>query len=39
MPKHGKRYRNNFEKVDREHQYEAVRIVKEFEATKFDETV
>ena len=42
MPKHGKRYRNNFEKVDREHQYapaEAVRILKDFEATKFDETV
>src|ERR687890_1017777 len=42
MPKHGKRYRANLEKVDREHQYapaEAVRIVKEFETTKFDETV
>jgi large subunit ribosomal protein L1 len=42
MPKHGKRYRANFEKVDREHQYppaEAVRIVKEFETAKFDETV
>ncbi len=42
MPKHGKRYRANFEKVDREHQYppaEAVRILKEFEPTKFDETV
>ena len=40
--KHGKRYRANLEKVDREHQYapaEAVRIVKEFETTKFDETV
>src|SRR5215210_1395644 len=40
--KHGKRYRANLEKVDREHQYapaEAVRILKEFEATKFDETV
>jgi len=42
MPKHGKRYRNNFEKVDRENQYspaEAVRILKDFEPTKFDETV
>jgi large subunit ribosomal protein L1 len=42
MPKHGKRYRANLEKVDREHHYapaEAVRIVKEFETTKFDETV
>jgi large subunit ribosomal protein L1 len=42
MPKHGKRYRSNLEKVDREHQYppaEAVRIVKEFETAKFDETV
>ena len=42
MPKHGKRYRANLEKVDREHQYqpaEAVRIIKEFEGTKFDETV
>jgi large subunit ribosomal protein L1 len=42
MPKHGKRYRANFEKVDRENQYspaEAVRILKDFEPTKFDETV
>ena len=42
MPKHGKRYRANLEKVDREHHYppaEAVRIVKEFETAKFDETV
>jgi large subunit ribosomal protein L1 len=42
MPKHGKRYRSNLEKVDREHQYppaEAVRILKDFEPTKFDETV
>jgi large subunit ribosomal protein L1 len=42
MPKHGKRYRSNLEKVDREHQYapaEAVAILKDFEATKFDETV
>src|ERR671925_1414383 len=40
--KHGKRYRANFEKVDRENQYspaEAVRILKDFEPTKFDETV
>jgi large subunit ribosomal protein L1 len=42
MPKHGKRYRANLEKVDREHHYapaEAVRIVKEFQTAKFDETV
>ena len=42
MPKHGKRYRANLEKVDREHQYppaEAVEILKDFEPTKFDETV
>ena len=42
MPKHGKRYRNNFEKVDREHQYppaEAVHLIKEFQPAKFDETV
>jgi large subunit ribosomal protein L1 len=42
MPKHGKRYRSNFEKVDRENQYspaEAVAILKDFEPTKFDETV
>jgi large subunit ribosomal protein L1 len=42
MPKHGKRYRANLEKVDREHAYspvEAVRLVKEFELVKFDETV
>jgi large subunit ribosomal protein L1 len=42
MPKHGKRYRANLEKVDREHAYEpaeAVEIIKEFEAAKFDETV
>ena len=42
MPKHGKRYRANLEKVDREHAYdpvEAVRIVKDFEPAKFDETV
>jgi large subunit ribosomal protein L1 len=42
MPKHGKRYRANLEKVDREHAYEpaeAVEIIKDFEAAKFDETV
>jgi large subunit ribosomal protein L1 len=42
MPKHGKRYRSNLEKVDREHQYspaEAVSILKDFETSKFDETV
>jgi large subunit ribosomal protein L1 len=42
MPKHGKRYRANYEKVDRERAYppaEAVGVVKEFETSKFDETV
>jgi large subunit ribosomal protein L1 len=42
MPKHGKRYRANLEKVDREHAYEpaqAVAIIKDFDAAKFDETV
>ena len=42
MPKHGKRYRSNLEKVDREHAYspaEAVAILKDFQPTKFDETV
>jgi large subunit ribosomal protein L1 len=40
--KHGKRYRANYEKVDRERQYspaEAVKLLKEFETAKFDETV
>ena len=40
--KHGKRYRANLEKVDRERAYEpaeAVEIIKEFEPAKFDETV
>jgi large subunit ribosomal protein L1 len=40
--KHGKRYRANFEKVDRESTYsptEAVRIIKDFDTPKFDETV
>ena len=42
MPKHGKRYRANLAKVDREHAYqpaEAVGILKDFEPAKFDETV
>ena len=40
--KHGKRYRASYEKVDREHQYapaEAVRLLKELEHAKYDETV
>ena len=42
MPKHGKRYRANLEKVDRESTYspaQAVHLIKEFELPKFDETV
>jgi large subunit ribosomal protein L1 len=42
MPKHGKRYRDNLQKVDRERHYapaEAVSIIKSFERPKFDETV
>jgi len=42
MAKHGKRYLNNLEKVDRERTYppaEAVSIIKSYEATKFPETV
>jgi large subunit ribosomal protein L1 len=42
MPKHGKRYRSNLDKVDREKAYqpsEAVAILKDFEPAKFDETV
>jgi large subunit ribosomal protein L1 len=42
MPKHGKRYRRNYELVDRERQYppaEAVHLLREFEGAKFDETV
>ena len=38
----GKRYRANYEKVDRERQYspaEAVRLIKSFEVAAFDETV
>jgi large subunit ribosomal protein L1 len=40
--KHGKRYRANLEKVDRESTYsptDAVRIIKDFDPPKFDETV
>jgi large subunit ribosomal protein L1 len=42
MPKHGKRYRTNLEKVDREAVYapgEAVALLKSFEPAGFDETV
>jgi large subunit ribosomal protein L1 len=42
MPKHGKRYRELYSKVDRERQYspvEAVRLVKEMQSVKFPETV
>jgi large subunit ribosomal protein L1 len=42
MPKHGKRYRNALEKVDREAIYspaEAVGLIKGFPPTGFDETV
>ena len=42
MAKHGKRYRSNLDKVDREKAYqpaEAVAILKDFEPAKFDETV
>ena len=42
MSKRGKSYLDAREKVDRDHEYtptEAVRIVKEFETAKFDETV
>ena len=42
MPKHGKRYRQSLEPVDRESQYapaEAVKLVKNFGPAKFDETV
>ena len=37
MPEHGKRYRQNLEKVDREHQYspaEAVALIKELRARR-----
>jgi large subunit ribosomal protein L1 len=42
MPKHGKRYREQLAKVDREREYEpaeAVRLVKDTHSAKFDETV
>jgi len=42
MPKHGKRYLANLEKVDREAVYspaDAVQLIKSFEPAKFDETV
>ena len=42
MPKHGKRYRDQYAKVDRERAYspaEAIRLIKEFQSTKFPETV
>jgi large subunit ribosomal protein L1 len=42
MPKHGKRYRESYEKVDRERHYspaEAVQLVKDFPKANFDETV
>jgi large subunit ribosomal protein L1 len=42
MAKHGKRYRANYEQVDRERTYaptEAVRLIKDFQGPKFDETV
>ena len=40
--KHGKRYRRDYELVDRERVYppaEAVRLIKEFDGARFDETV
>jgi large subunit ribosomal protein L1 len=42
LPKHGKRYRALYEKVDREREYspaEAVALIKEFQSVKFPETV
>ena len=42
MPKHGKRYRELYSRVDREHDYppaEAVRLVKGLQSTKATETV
>jgi len=42
MSRHGKRYRAPLEAIDREHAYtplEAVRLLKEVEGAKFDETV
>ncbi len=42
MPKHGKRYRQSLETIDRENLYtpaEAVGLIKGFGGSKFDETV
>ena len=42
MPKHGKRYRQSLETIDRENLYtpaEAVGLIKGFEGSKFDDTV
>jgi large subunit ribosomal protein L1 len=42
MPRHGKRYLENFEKIDRTRDYppdEAIRLAKECANAKFDETV
>src|SRR5947208_7721919 len=42
MPKHGKRYREQYGKVDRERSYEpadAVRLIKDIQSAKFPETV
>jgi large subunit ribosomal protein L1 len=42
MPKHGKRYREQYAKVDREREYppsEAIQLVKDTAGAKFDETV
>ena len=42
MPKHGKRYRDSLEKVDRERRYppaEAMALLKGFQRPKFNETV
>jgi large subunit ribosomal protein L1 len=42
MAKHGKRYRASYDQVDRERAYspaEAVKLIKDFRTTKFDETV
>ena len=39
---HGRRYREQYEKVDRDHQYgpaEAIALIKDVASTKFDETV
>src|SRR3954454_23291308 len=40
--KHGKRYREQYAKIDREHAYsptEAIKLVKDTQSTKFTETV